>query len=57
MHRLNGGAPDDAASDDVVAALAAFPGVKNVYDTHVWSLDPSFRILTAHIVLEDQLLS
>jgi cobalt-zinc-cadmium efflux system protein len=57
VHLLNEGAPDDAASDEVTAALATLPGVKSVHDTHVWALDPSFRVLSAHIVLEDQPLS
>lgn len=57
VHLLNEGAPEDASSDEVAAALVTLPGVKNVHDTHVWSLDPSFRVLTAHIVLDDQPLS
>ncbi|HUW68735.1 MAG TPA: cation diffusion facilitator family transporter [bacterium] len=57
IHLLNEGAPEDAEGDEVTAALAALPGVKSVHDTHVWALDPSFRVLSAHIVLEDQPLS
>ncbi len=57
IHLLNEGAPADAQSDEVAAALATLPGVRSVHDTHVWALDPSFRVLSAHIVLEDQLLS
>lgn len=56
-HLLNEGAPEGSASDEVEAALADLPGVKSVHDTHVWALDPSFRVLSAHIVLDDQPLS
>ncbi|MCK7477128.1 MAG: cation diffusion facilitator family transporter [Candidatus Moduliflexus flocculans] len=57
IHLLNEGAPEDAASDEVAAALASLPGVLGVHDAHVWSLDPSVRLLSAHIVLADQSLS
>ena len=57
VHLLNEGAPEGAAVDEVAAALAALPGVSSVHDTHVWSLDPASRILSAHLVVPDQPLA
>ena len=57
IHLLNEGAPEGAGSDEVGEAIAGVPGVLGVHDAHVWSLDPSYRLLSAHVVLEDLLLS
>jgi len=37
---------------EVVQALADLPGVINVHDLHVWTLDGTTSIVTAHIVAE-----
>lgn len=57
VHLLNEGSPADADSMDVARALERVPGVLGVHDAHVWALDPASRILSAHVVLEDQTLS
>lgn len=56
VHILNEGAPEDAGTDAVAAALAAVPGVRGVHDTHVWAIEPGYRVLTCHIVLADRML-
>jgi cobalt-zinc-cadmium efflux system protein len=38
---------------EVVAALAALPGVVNVHDLHCWTLDGASCIVTAHVVVDD----
>jgi cobalt-zinc-cadmium efflux system protein len=57
IHLLNEGSPADADSVVVAKALESVPGVLGVHDAHGWALDPSSRILSAHVVLEDQTLS
>lgn len=57
VHILNEGSPQNAQSEDVSAAMSGIPGVRGVHDVHVWSLEPGYRILTAHVVLENQELS
>ncbi|MFT6146688.1 MAG: cobalt-zinc-cadmium efflux system protein [Myxococcota bacterium] len=37
---------------DAIASLRSLPGVVNVHDLHVWTLDGSTSIVTAHIVGE-----
>lgn len=56
-HILNEGAPENADSVEVARAIAALDGIKEVHDVHVWALEPGFRLLSAHVVLDDQLLS
>lgn len=57
VHLLNEGSPADADSVEVAKALESVPEVLGVHDAHVWALDPSSRILSAHVVLKDQTLS
>lgn len=57
VHILNEGSPQNAQSEDVSAAMSGVPGVRGVHDVHVWSLEPGFRLLTAHVVLENQELA
>ncbi len=56
-HILNEGAPEDAENTHVAQEISELEGVKSVHDVHVWALDPGFRLLSAHVVLDDQLLS
>ncbi len=56
-HILNEGAPENADSEMVAAHIASIEGVRGVHDVHVWALEPGFRLLSAHVVLDDQPLS
>jgi cobalt-zinc-cadmium efflux system protein len=38
--------------DALKAALAAFPGIEEVHDLHVWSLASDVRAMSAHLVLD-----
>ncbi len=38
-------------------ALLALPGIKDVHDMHVWSLEGETDVFTGHIVVEEQFLS
>jgi cobalt-zinc-cadmium efflux system protein len=43
--------PDDIDVPELEKALRQFQNVTNIHDTHVWSLDGSYHILTTHIVV------
>jgi cobalt-zinc-cadmium efflux system protein len=45
------GTPADIDQERIAGALTAIDGVSAVHDLHVWSLDESYTILTAHLVL------
>lgn len=45
------GTPRDVAPADVVATMAAVPGVESVHDLHVWSLDGTRHALSVHVVV------
>lgn len=56
-HILSEGTPDNADIDHVAQSILKIEDVRSVHDVHVWALEPGLKILTAHIVLEDRLLS
>lgn len=43
--------PDKSLRDQIDKLLTGLPGVKNVHDLHLWSLDGEQHVLTAHVVL------
>ena len=45
------GTPRDVVPADVVATMAAVPGVESVHDLHVWSLDGTRHALSVHVVV------
>lgn len=50
-------APSDIDMQAMLTDLKAVPGVKDVHDLHVWSLTENMRMLSAHIVTNDQPIS
>ncbi|HWP69142.1 MAG TPA: cation diffusion facilitator family transporter [Rectinemataceae bacterium] len=57
IHILNEGSPESANPDEVSAALAMVPGVRAVHDLHIWTIEPGYPVMSAHVLLKDQLLS
>jgi len=45
------GAPEEVEPGDVLAALAAHPGVTDVHDLHVWEIAAGFPALSAHVLV------
>jgi cobalt-zinc-cadmium efflux system protein len=43
--------------DELVAEMAAIPGVLGVHDLHVWSITPSIHALSCHLLVEDGTIS
>ncbi len=43
--------PDDIDVPELEKALRQFENVKDIHDTHVWSLDGNYHVLTTHIVV------
>lgn len=49
-------APERMTGDEVKAALVALPGMKEVHDLHVWTLDGEKNIASVHLVVGDAAL-
>jgi cobalt-zinc-cadmium efflux system protein len=45
--------PADLESAEVLGALQAVPGVREVHDLHIWCLTPAERMMSVHVVAED----
>ncbi len=43
--------------DELVAEMAAIPGVLGVHDLHVWSITPAIHALSCHLLVEDRSIS
>jgi cobalt-zinc-cadmium efflux system protein len=57
VHILTEGTPRGIDLDKVAAFIQSFPGVENVHHLHIWGLSSRMRALSAHIVVQDQLIS
>jgi cobalt-zinc-cadmium efflux system protein len=45
-------APDALPVDEIGTAMAAYPGVVQVHDLHVWEVTTEFPTLSAHVLVE-----
>jgi cobalt-zinc-cadmium efflux system protein len=54
---LNEGTPKKISIKEVSDFLKSFDEVKDVHHLHIWSISSNFYALSAHVVVEDQLLS
>ena len=57
IHILLESTPESIDLDSMVADLLQVDGVQGVHDLHVWSISENLRMLSAHIVTEDALVS
>lgn len=57
VHILTEGTPRGINLDEVAAFIQAFPGIENVHHLHIWGLSSRVRALSAHIVVQDQMIS
>jgi cobalt-zinc-cadmium efflux system protein len=57
MHILAEATPRDLDAEAVRAAIAAMPGVEDVHDLHIWSLDRGHRALSAHVTVANRPLA
>lgn len=54
---LSEGTPKNIKMEEVSAFISSFPEVKDVHHLHIWSLSSRMYALSAHVVIEDQLIS
>ena len=47
------GVPKEIDFTEVKDEILKTPGVKNVHDLHIWSMSKSFKLLSAHILVEE----
>jgi cobalt-zinc-cadmium efflux system protein len=57
VHILTEGTPRGIDLHEVAAFIQSFPGVENVHHLHIWGLSSRMRALSAHVVVQDQLIS
>ncbi len=57
VHILLESAPESVDVDSMIEDLQKVKGVRGVHDLHVWSINESLKLLSAHIVTDDILLS
>jgi cobalt-zinc-cadmium efflux system protein len=57
VHILTEGTPRGIDLDEVAAFIQSFPGVENIHHLHIWGLSSRVRALSAHIVVQDQMIS
>lgn len=49
------GAPKEISVDAIKEAILNFNDVYGIHDCHLWTMDGEYNILTAHIILKEQL--
>lgn len=57
LHILSEATPRDLDTEAVRELIAATPGIEDVHDLHIWSLDRRHRALSAHVSVPDVPLS
>ncbi|MHC1739853.1 MAG: cation diffusion facilitator family transporter [Anaerolineaceae bacterium] len=57
IHILAEGMPDGMTASNVIETINSASGVARVHDLHIWTVNPGFIALSAHVILEDQTLS
>ena len=49
--------PRDIQLDKIIETIKAIPGVTEVHDLHVWTLTSGVYALSAHVLIDDQMVS
>ena len=57
VHILTEGTPRGINLEEVASFMQSFAGVENVHHLHIWGLSSRVRALSAHVVVQDQLIS
>jgi cobalt-zinc-cadmium efflux system protein len=57
IHILLESTPESINLDSMVEDINNVDGVQSVHDLHVWSINESLRVLSAHIVTDDMQIS
>lgn len=47
------GVPDSIAQDELIDSLREVPGVKDLHDVHIWTLDSLSHVMSLHVLLEN----
>ena len=53
MHILLEGTPNDITEEEIRTSLSKLTGVVDVHHIHIWLLDDSYKMVTLHLILED----
>ncbi len=47
--------PPSVSASHVAATVESIPGVRNVHDLHIWAVEPRLIMLTAHVLISEDL--
>jgi len=51
------GVPRNISAGDVIATIRSIPGVNDIHDIHIWAITSSINALSAHLLIDDQMVS
>ncbi len=57
IHILAEGMPEGMTATSIAESMRKVTGVSQVHDLHVWTVAPGYIALSAHVTIEDQVLS
>lgn len=57
LHILMEGTPKGINIENIQNAICSVPGVKDIHHIHVWQISSKDFLLSAHVVVEDQMIS
>lgn len=57
VHILAEGIPNGMTASEVAGTMKSVTGVAEVHDLHIWTVSPGYVALSAHVILQDQMLS
>ncbi len=49
--------PRHIQMDKVIKAIKSIPGVRDVHDVHIWTITSGINALSAHLLIDDQMVS
>lgn len=55
VHILMEGTPDNVNMEDVLNAVKAVEGVRNIHDVHIWTITSGMNAMSCHVVVDGEM--